>query len=101
MAGPSLHLHNTRGCGLANVLAGLQAGVTRFDASFGGVGACPFAPGATGNICTEDTAHMLERMGVRTGIDLDALIDCARLMSTVVGHEVPSHMLRVRPLTSP
>ncbi len=69
-----LHLHNTRGLGLANVLAGLDVGITTFDSSLGGLGGCPFAPGASGNIVTEDLVFMLEAMGLRTGIDLDALL---------------------------
>lgn len=68
-----LHLHNTRGLGLANVLAGLEAGITTFDGSIGGLGGCPFAPGASGNVVTEDLVFMLESMGCRTGIDLDRL----------------------------
>jgi hydroxymethylglutaryl-CoA lyase len=92
-----LHFHDTRGLGVANVLAGLEAGVARFDASVGGIGACPFAPGATGNVCTEDTVHMLESMGIRTGVDLAVLTSCARLVREVVGHEVPSRMLRAGP----
>ncbi|MBM2809914.1 MAG: hydroxymethylglutaryl-CoA lyase [Chloroflexi bacterium] len=89
-----LHFHDTRGLGIANVLSGLEAGVNRFDASVAGIGACPFAPGATGNVCTEDTVHMLESMGVNTGIDLEALIDCARVARELVRHEVPSRLLR-------
>lgn len=92
-----LHFHDTRGLGVANVLAGLQAGVTRFDASIAGIGACPFAPGATGNICTEDAVHMLEGMGVETGVDLGTLLECARLMRAVLGRDVPSRMLRAGP----
>jgi hydroxymethylglutaryl-CoA lyase len=80
-----IHLHNTRGLGLANVLAGLQAGLTTFDASLGGLGGCPFAPGASGNIVTEDLAFMLEAMGVATGIDLPKLI-AAR---TIVAEALP------------
>jgi hydroxymethylglutaryl-CoA lyase len=68
-----LHLHNTRGLGLANVLAGLEVGITTFDSSLGGLGGCPFAPGASGNIVTEDLAFMLESMGIETGIDLPRL----------------------------
>jgi hydroxymethylglutaryl-CoA lyase len=82
----SLHLHNTRGMGLANVLAGLAAGVTHFDASVAGLGGCPYAPGATGNIATEDTVHMLEEMGIATYIRLDALLEVAREVQEVVGH---------------
>ena len=74
----TLHLHNTRGLGLANVLTALEAGADRFDASLGGLGGCPYAPGATGNVCTEDLVHMLEAMGYRTGVDLGALLACAR-----------------------
>lgn len=92
-----LHFHDTRGLGLANVLAGLQADVARFDASVAGVGACPFAPGATGNICTEDLVYMLDELGVATGGDLAKLIAAARLVRDVVGHEVPSRMLRAGP----
>jgi hydroxymethylglutaryl-CoA lyase len=92
-----LHFHDTRGLGLANVLAGLQAGVTRYDASVAGVGACPFAPGATGNICTEDLVYLLDELGVASGIDLAALIGAARLVRETVGHDVPSRMLRAGP----
>ena len=88
-----LHFHDTRGLGLANLLAGLQMGVSRFDASVGGIGACPFAPGATGNICTEDAVHMLELMGVRTGIDLESLIRCARMVEQLVQQPLPSHLV--------
>ena len=92
-----LHFHDTRGLGLANVLAGLQAGVTRYDASVAGVGACPFAPGATGNICTEDLVYLLDGLGVASDIDLTALIAAARLLRDAVGHDVPSRMLRAGP----
>jgi hydroxymethylglutaryl-CoA lyase len=76
-----LHLHNTRGLGLANVVAGLEEGVRTFDASLGGLGGCPFAPGATGNIVTEDLVFMLESMGLRTGIDLDKLVAIRKLVA--------------------
>lgn len=89
-----LHLHNTRGMGLANAYAGLQAGITRFDSSLGGLGGCPFAPGATGNISTEDLVHMLHEMGVETGIDLDALIAEARQLQNIVGHELASFVIK-------
>ncbi len=92
-----LHFHDTRGLGLANVLAGLQSGVARYDASVGGVGACPFAPGATGNVCTEDLVYLLHELGIATGIDLPALIAVARLVREIVGHEVPSRMLCAGP----
>ena len=75
-----LHLHNTRGLGLANVMAGLEAGITTFDSSLGGLGGCPFAPGASGNIVTEDLVFMLEAMGLRTGIDLPRLLDVRRVL---------------------
>ena len=75
-----LHLHNTRGLGLANVLAGLEVGITTFDSSLGGLGGCPFAPGASGNIVTEDLVFMLEAIGVRTGIDLPRLLDVRHVL---------------------
>ena len=75
-----LHLHNTRGLGLANVLAGLEVGITTFDSSLGGLGGCPFAPGASGNIVTEDLVFMLEAMGLRTGIDLPRLLDVRHVL---------------------
>ncbi|HYM91417.1 MAG TPA: hydroxymethylglutaryl-CoA lyase [bacterium] len=82
----SLHLHNTRGMGLANILAGCDAGVAHFDASVAGLGGCPYAPGATGNIATEDAVHMLEEMGIATRVRLDALLDVARQVEEAVGH---------------
>jgi hydroxymethylglutaryl-CoA lyase len=90
----TLHFHNTRGMGLANVLAALQAGADRFDGALGGIGGCPYAPGATGNVCTEDTVHMLELMGYDTGVDLDALLRCASALPAVVGHDVPGQLLK-------
>jgi hydroxymethylglutaryl-CoA lyase len=90
----TLHFHNTRGMGLANALAGLNAGIDRFDASLGGLGGCPYAPGATGNVCTEDLAHMLQAMGLDTGIDLDALLACAAMLPELVGHEVPGQVVK-------
>ncbi len=92
--GLNLHFHNTRGAGLANVLAALQLGVVDYDASVGGLGGCPYAPGATGNVCTEDLVHMVEDMGIATGIDLDKLVDASRSASTFVGHELPSKYLK-------
>jgi hydroxymethylglutaryl-CoA lyase len=89
-----LHFHDTRGAGLANVLAGLQAGVTWFDGSVGGLGGCPFAHGATGNNPTEDLVNMLHEMGVQTGVDLDRLLACARLAQELVGRELPGHLLK-------
>jgi hydroxymethylglutaryl-CoA lyase len=90
----TLHFHNTRGMGLANVLAALQAGAVRFDASLGGIGGCPYAPGATGNICTEDLVHMLETMGVNTGVDLVALLEISRRLPALLGHEVPGQVAK-------
>ena len=94
-----LHFHNTRGTGLANVLTALELGVTDFDASVGGLGGCPYAPGATGNVCTEDLVHMVEDMGIDTGVDLDALLDAASLAEELVGHTLPSQVLRAGPRT--
>ncbi len=95
----NLHFHNTRGTGLANVLAALQLGVVDFDASVGGLGGCPYAPGATGNVCTEDLVHMVEDMGVDTGVDLDALLLAAREAERLVGRTLPSQILRAGPRT--
>jgi hydroxymethylglutaryl-CoA lyase len=92
-----LHFHDTRGTALANVLAALQLGVTDYDASVGGLGGCPYAPGASGNVATEDVVHMLEDMGVATGVDLEALIDAARTAQALVGRELPSAVLRAGP----
>ncbi|WP_301360230.1 hydroxymethylglutaryl-CoA lyase [Stutzerimonas nitrititolerans] len=88
------HFHNTRGMGLANALAALNAGIDRFDASLGGLGGCPYAPGASGNICTEDLVHMFQRMGQATGVDLDQLLQCAASLPELVGHEVPGSVLK-------
>lgn len=90
----TLHFHNTRGMGLCNVLAALDAGVQHFDASLGGLGGCPYAPGASGNICTEDVAHMLEQMGHHTGIDLDRLLLIAQDLPAIVGHDVPGQVAK-------
>jgi len=95
----TLHLHNTRGMGLANVLAGLESGADRFDASLGGLGGCPYAPGATGNVCTEDLVQMLEAMGYATGVDLGRLLDCARALPALVGHDVPGQVAKAGPIT--
>jgi hydroxymethylglutaryl-CoA lyase len=94
-----LHFHNTRGTGLANILTALDLGVTEFDASVGGLGGCPYAPGATGNVATEEVVHMLHDMGVETGIDLDRLIEAAELAQRLVGRELPSGVLRAGPRT--
>lgn len=92
-----LHLHNTRGLGLANALAGLQAGVADFESSIGGLGGCPFAPRAVGNIATEDFVHMLHRMGIATGLDLGRLIGAADLAEALVGHAVPGMVMKAGP----
>jgi hydroxymethylglutaryl-CoA lyase len=88
------HPHSARGAGLANVLAALQVGVDRFDASIGGIGGCPFAPGAPGNICTEDLVHMLHEMGIESGIDLPKVIACAQSLEKLLGHEVPGQTIK-------
>ncbi|HEU0238127.1 MAG TPA: hydroxymethylglutaryl-CoA lyase [Micromonosporaceae bacterium] len=94
-----LHFHDTRGTGLANILTALEFGVTHFDASVGGLGGCPYAPGATGNVATEEVVHMLHDMGIDTGIDLDAMIEAAALAQRIVGRELPSGVLRAGPRT--
>jgi hydroxymethylglutaryl-CoA lyase len=91
------HFHNTRGTGLANILAAIDLGVTEFDASVGGLGGCPYAPGATGNVATEEVVHMLHDMGYETGIDLDELVRVAELAQRIVGRELPSGVLRAGP----
>ncbi len=94
-----LHFHNTRGTGLANVLAALQLGVDDFDASVGGLGGCPYAPGASGNIATEELVYMVEDMGISTGVDLEALLEAAALAERLVDHQLPSQVLRAGPRT--
>ncbi len=89
-----LHLHSARGAGLANILAALEVGVAEFDSSIGGIGGCPFAPGAPGNLCTEDLTHMLHEMGIATGLDLLALIDAALLLERMLGHVVPGQTIK-------
>ena len=93
------HFHDTRAMGLANALAALRAGIDRFDASLGGLGGCPFAPGASGNVCTEDLVHMFQAMGYETGIDLEALLGWARRMPAIVGHAVPGQVMKAGPST--
>jgi hydroxymethylglutaryl-CoA lyase len=90
----TLHFHNTRGMGLANVVAGIEAGVRSFDGSLSGLGGCPFAPGASGNICTEDMVNMLEDMGHDTRIDLAKLLAVARRIPLVVGHDTPGQVMK-------
>jgi hydroxymethylglutaryl-CoA lyase len=93
----NMHFHDTRGTGLANVLAALELEVDYFDASVGGMGGSPYAAGATGNIATEDLVHMLEDMGIDTGVDLDELIEVARLAQGLMSGELPSKMLKAGP----
>lgn len=95
----TLHFHNTRGMGLANVLAAVQGGVDRFDGSLGGLGGCPYAPGASGNISSEDAIHMLDAMGYDTGIDMTRLLAVARQMPQIVGHDVPGQVARAGRIT--
>ncbi|WP_433212546.1 hydroxymethylglutaryl-CoA lyase [Dactylosporangium sp. CS-047395] len=92
-----LHFHNTRGTALANILTALRLGVTEFDASIGGLGGCPYAPGATGNVATEEVVHMLHDMGYETGIDLGELLEAGRLAQEIVGRELPSGVLKAGP----
>ncbi len=89
-----LHLHNTRNTGIANAWAGVQAGVAALDSSFGGVGGCPFAPRATGNIATEDLVYMLERAGVHTGVDIDAAISAANFVEQCLDKTVPGMVMK-------
>jgi len=92
----ALHLHDTRGMAIANAYAGLEMGVTRFDSSVAGLGGCPFAghTGAAGNVCTEDLVFLCNELGIETGIDLDALVECARLAEDVVGHPLPGSVMK-------
>jgi hydroxymethylglutaryl-CoA lyase len=90
----ALHLHDTRGTALANVLVGLEAGISTFDASVGGMGGCPYAPGAAGNLATEDLVFMLHGMDIATGIDLNRLVDAGRLANQVAGRELPGRFLK-------
>ncbi len=94
-----LHFHNTRGTGLANILTALELGIVEFDASAGGLGGCPYAPGASGNVATEEVVHMLHDMGYDTGIDLDKLLEAAELAERLVGRPLPSGVLRAGPRT--
>jgi hydroxymethylglutaryl-CoA lyase len=92
-----LHFHNTRGAALANILTAMQLGITEFDASVGGLGGCPYAPGATGNVASEEVVHLLHDMGHDTGIDLRALIGAAAMAQEIVGRELPSGVLKAGP----
>lgn len=89
-----LHFHNTRGMGIANIFAAMQAGITCFDSSFAGLGGCPFVPGAAGNISSEDIVHMFDEMGISSGIDIIKLLKISRQIQQLVGHETDSYLLR-------
>jgi hydroxymethylglutaryl-CoA lyase len=90
----AMHMHDTRGTALANILVGLELGVRHFDSSVGGLGGCPYAPGAAGNMATEDLVYMLERMGVKTGVDLELLVEAARAAESIVGRQLPGKVHR-------
>lgn len=93
----SMHLHNTRGMAFANAIVALQKGIIKFDSSIAGLGGCPYAPGATGNIATEDLVHSFEEMGIKTGINLDSIIRVAQDVKTMLGHDGGSYMLQAGP----
>ncbi len=93
----TLHFHNTRGMGLANVLAAIDAGADRFDTSLGGLGGCPYAPGASGNVCSEDIVHALAWMGYTTGVDLARLVAVAQRLPALIGHDIPSQIAKAGP----
>ncbi len=97
----ALHFHDTRGTALANVLVALQHGVATFDASCGGLGGCPYAPGATGNLATEDLVYMLDGLGIETGVRLDGLVEASRFIEPLVGHALPSRYYRAARSTPP
>jgi hydroxymethylglutaryl-CoA lyase len=93
----TLHFHDTRGMGAVNVWAAAQVGGDRFDASLGGLGGCPYAPGASGNVCTEDIVHMLNLGGYETGVNLEALLECSHRLATIVGHDTPGQVCKAGP----
>ena len=95
----ALHLHDTRGTGMANLVAGLEMGVDRFDASVGGLGGCPYAPGASGNIATEEAVYLLHEFGIETGVDLDRMLEVAETAQRIVGRELTSRLLKAGPRT--
>jgi len=90
----TLHTHNTRAMAIPNILAAVECGVRHFDASIGGLGGCPFAPGATGNVCTEDLVHCLHAMGYETGVDLDALVAVSKRVQEIIGRELPGQIMK-------
>ena len=95
----TLHTHDTRAMAIPNILAALECGVTNFDASIGGLGGCPFAPGASGNVCSEDLVHCLHAMGVATGIDLDRLVAVSRRVEQIIGRALPGQIIKAGPST--
>ena len=95
----TIHTHDTRAMAIPNILFAMELGVTHFDASIGGLGGCPFAPGASGNVCTEDLVHCLAAMGVETGIDLDALIEASRRVQQILGRALPGQIVKAGPWT--
>ena len=95
----TLHTHDTRAMAIPNILAAMECGVVNFDSSIGGLGGCPFAPGASGNVCSEDLVHALHAMGVETGIDLDRLIAASRRVETIVGRALPGQIVKAGPWT--
>jgi hydroxymethylglutaryl-CoA lyase len=95
----TLHTHDTRAMAIPNILAAMEHGVTNFDASIGGLGGCPFAPGASGNVCSEDLVHCLHAMGVATGIDLDRLVAVSRRVESIVGRPLPGQIIKAGPST--
>jgi hydroxymethylglutaryl-CoA lyase len=95
----TLHTHDTRAMAIPNILTAMELGVTHFDASIGGLGGCPFAPGASGNVCTEDLVHCLHAMEVATGIDLDRLVAVSRRVEQIVGRGLPGQIIKAGPST--
>jgi len=95
----TLHTHDTRAMAIPNILAAMDCGVDHFDSSIGGLGGCPFAPGASGNVCTEDLVHCLHAMGIETGIDLDRLVAVSRHVETIVGRPLPGQVMKAGPFT--
>jgi hydroxymethylglutaryl-CoA lyase/(R)-citramalyl-CoA lyase len=95
-----LHLHNTRNTGYANAVTGLEHGVSLFDSSIGGLGGCPFAPAATGNIATEDLVYLLDGEGAQSGVDLEALLSVSQWLRGVLGHDIPSLLSRAGPFVA-
>jgi hydroxymethylglutaryl-CoA lyase len=95
----TLHTHDTRAMAIPNILAAMECGITHFDSSIGGLGGCPFAPGASGNVCSEDLVHALHAMGVDTGIDLDRLLDVSRRVEAIIGRTLPGQIIKAGPWT--